>query len=201
MSNDELQKAIDDITGGGSSSEPKAPDLGDITNATSGVELGGEAAAPIESTLTGGGDAKIDLGTAPTPEVPSEFSMPTIGGEGEKTGGAELGNSPTSAPEAQGGVLGADLGSTAGSVENSVSGALKAEISGDDVEKVKDDAKVELYPLLDKVNLDAKRKFEICVEVVEKIGDKGALSAALQAAKEIADPTEKANALLKIIEL
>lgn len=56
-----------------------------------------------------------------------------------------------------------------------------------------EEAMRELYPLLDKVDMPVDEKFEITMKYGEP-------AKALELAKQIADDTSKANALVKIIE-
>ena len=61
-------------------------------------------------------------------------------------------------------------------------------------------ALLELYPLLEKMNVNAREKFDICMKVIEKTGEKGATSAALSAAKGIQDENERGECLVKLVE-
>ena len=68
-----------------------------------------------------------------------------------------------------------------------------------DLEQIKNDALTELYPLLANMKVNPNQKFDICMKVYDKTGDKGALGGALAAAKEM-DVDAKGEALMKIIE-
>ena len=72
--------------------------------------------------------------------------------------------------------------------------------SSSDLEKIKNDALVALYPLLSQMNVPVKQEFDICMKVVDKTGDKGAVAAAFEAAKKMQEPKEKGMALMKIID-
>ena len=58
----------------------------------------------------------------------------------------------------------------------------------------------DLMPLLDKVNMDAAEKFNLYRDVFEELKDSSVLEPAYQAAREIADETARANALLYLVQ-
>ena len=74
-----------------------------------------------------------------------------------------------------------------------------APVADAELEQIKNDALMELYPLLANMKVNPNQKFDICMKVYDKMGDKGALSGALAAAKEM-DVDAKGEALMKIIE-
>ena len=55
-------------------------------------------------------------------------------------------------------------------------------------------------PLLDKVNMDANEKFNLYRDIFEELNDHSVLEPAYQAAREIADETARANALLYLVQ-
>ena len=57
----------------------------------------------------------------------------------------------------------------------------------------------DLIPLIDKVSLEADKKFDLYKEVIDSTHDKTMVPAAYEAAKGIADDTAKAEALLYLI--
>lgn len=75
---------------------------------------------------------------------------------------------------------------------------IAAESHGDT--DVRGEALRDLIPLLDKMNLDAKKKFELCKMAFEDFGDPTMLEQALKAAKAIADDNDRGQALLYIVE-
>ena len=58
----------------------------------------------------------------------------------------------------------------------------------------------DLMPLLDKVNMDANEKFNLYRDIFEELNDHSVLEPAYQAAREIADETARANALLYLVQ-
>jgi len=147
MSNDELQKAIDDITS--------------------------DTAATEEAVAT------------PAVELP------------EAMGGAAMPASPALAVATEPVVVPAPAAASAAPAPAPVAEAPKA---GGDLAEIKKDILVELYPLVGGMNIQPKTKFDICMKVVEQTGEKGAISAALAATKEMADANEKGPALLALME-
>ncbi len=69
-----------------------------------------------------------------------------------------------------------------------------------DVKEVKTAALRDLAPLLDHVNLDPAQKFAIYRDIFENLKDFSTLKNAYQSASEIADETERANALLYLVQ-
>ena len=179
MNNDELQKAIDDITRDNASAEA-APAVDaaastveneQLANELAGAAPASEAVAP-ETAATPVVDAapvvaETDFAPAPAPapEVPVEPAMPPM-------------SRPVAAPET--------------SVVETVSAAPEAAAPVSDNATL-EEAMRELYPLLDKVEMPVEEKFEITMKYGEP-------AKALELAKQIADDTSKANALMKIIE-
>lgn len=70
-----------------------------------------------------------------------------------------------------------------------------------ELEEVKINALKELYPLLEKMNVNSRQKFDICMKVVEETGEKGATESALSAAKGIADEEERGECLMKLVDI
>ncbi len=65
---------------------------------------------------------------------------------------------------------------------------------------VKQQAIVELRPLVDKLNLSPEEKFDTLLLLIRSTDDKTLIAPAHDAAKEIADETKRAQALLDIIK-
>ena len=66
--------------------------------------------------------------------------------------------------------------------------------------QVKEAALRDLIPLLDRLNMTASQKFNICRNIFEDLRDYTVLEQAYRAASEIADETERAEALLYLVE-
>lgn len=138
---DELQQAINSITGAGA-----APEQTDV-------------AAQIENKLAGAGEtAEVAAAqVAPVPEMPVE--------------GAPIEMQPA-----------------------------KAMYGDPDLDKVKTMALSDLRPILEKVDLDPAKKFIIYKDIIELTDDKACIELAYNAAKQILDEKQKAEALLYIVE-
>lgn len=66
--------------------------------------------------------------------------------------------------------------------------------------EVKKAALRDLVPLLDKININKSQKFSIYKDIFEELKDYTVLEPAYQAARELEDETERANALLYLVE-
>lgn len=218
MSNDELQKAIDDITNGEAemnASSSDAPANNDI--------LGTPPAPDISTEMPAGAPAPVSETANPATEATSELDEASLGADplaglnpdditlnttntnatAPETVAPVSEVSPVEAPTTTPGAPAIvsepavsapieDIPMAEPIIGNS--GAMpevKAEMGG-----IKAEALKELYPLLDKVSsMTDKEKFDVCMEVGTE-----ALPNALQYAKKISDEAEKAEALVKIIE-
>lgn len=69
-----------------------------------------------------------------------------------------------------------------------------------ELEDVKQEAIVELRPLVDKLNLAPEEKFDTYLLLIRSTDDKTLIAPAHEAAKSIADETRRAQALLDIIK-
>lgn len=192
MNNDELQKAIDDITNNNAAAEA-APAVDataeneQLANELAAAAPAPEAVAPEAPAADAGGFAPAP---APAPEVPAEPGMPPVAGE-----------AVASAPEAVPEVPAAEVAPVEAPAEEAVampeiklndSLATEAVPAASDDETLNEAYKA-LYPLLDKVEMPVEEKFDITMKFGEP-------AKALELAKQIADDTSKANALMKIIE-
>ena len=68
------------------------------------------------------------------------------------------------------------------------------------IKEVKSSALKDLLPMIDKLDIDASKKFYLCREGYETFGDSSVLEIAYSVAKEIADEKERADALLYVVE-
>ena len=186
MNNDELQKAIDDITNSNAAAE--AAPVADATaeNEQLASELAGAAEAPAAAAT-----AEFAPTPAPAPEVPAEPGMPPV---------AEAPAAETVAPEMAEAVAPATEATAAAEVKLSnvpmidvTPAAAATEAAPKSDNATLEEAMKELYPLLDKVDMPLDEKFDITMKYGEP-------AKALELAKQIADDTSKANALMKIIE-
>lgn len=70
----------------------------------------------------------------------------------------------------------------------------------DDLGSIKKDALLELRPLVDKLELSAEERFDIYLLLLRSTDDKTLIEPAHEAARNIADETRKAQALLDVIK-
>lgn len=188
MNNDELQKAIDDITNNNAAAE--AAPVADATaeNEQLASELAGAAPAAPEAPAAGFAPAP-----APAPEVPAEPGMPPVAGEAVAPEMAEaVAPAVEAAPAVEEVSEAAEVEAPAvPEIKLSAPAAEAAPVASDD--DTLNEAYKALYPLLDKVEMPVEEKFDITMKFGEP-------AKALELAKQIADDTSKANALMKIIE-
>ena len=185
MNNDELQKAIDDITRDTAAPAAAAP-------TTAAVAENDQLADELEQVTTTA-VPEVDLGVAPAPVVPEDPAMPPAAEPVVETPAAVT--EEVAAPVAEPAPV---VEEVAEAPAEPVVEAVEPVAPVEEAAPVADDATLEealkeLYPLLDKVDLPAQEKFDITMRVGEP-------SRALEYAKKIADDTAKANALLAIVE-
>lgn len=174
MNNDELQKAIDDITNNNAAAEATPA----VDAVAENEQLANELARPAAPVNGAGVDLvpatpnaampEVEIAAAPAPVVPEMPGMPPVAGAPVETEAVPMAEEPVAEAPMAGEVSVAD--------EETLNEAYRA-----------------LYPLLDKVEMPVEEKFDITLKFGEP-------AKALGFAKQIADDTAKANALVKIIE-
>ena len=183
----ELQKAIDDIA--------KTENPANAEGATSELE------AKIQN----------QMGVPPVPPVPEAPAVtpaaPTLG--------ADLNAAAPAAPAAEPVLPGANV---PGAAEDAIEGTPAAAAAvpepesaapvvatpvapETDVESVKTNMMRDLFPLMDQVDVDPERKWEIYKQMIDETGDTSMIGAAYEAVKGIEDEKIKAEALLYLINL
>ena len=173
----DLQKAIDDITNTTSTD----PVFSDPVAAPSSIPEGdtGELSEPVGPFPE---EPKVEM-VAPAPEPIAPLESVNI---------PELGIPPleTLAPQDP-------------SKVNPTEMPLPTLSPTDDrlsTQQIKNAALRDLAPLLDHVNMNASQKFNIYRNIFEDLKDYTILEPAYKVAREIADETERANALLYLVE-
>jgi len=68
------------------------------------------------------------------------------------------------------------------------------------LEDVKKQMLQDLYPLMDKIKINPDQKFKVYKQMIESTGDKEMITAAYDTAKSLTNETERAEALLYLIE-
>lgn len=182
----ELQKAIDDITKNGG-----LPDAQ------------GDVAAELEAKI------QDQMGTPPVPPMPAAGDGPA--GTMPPADGATDAQADISAPEEAPQIVGSngEINAEAApeapipeipSVQPAAEPAPETNVGGnDDINTVKEAMLRDLFPLMDKVDMGAEEKFELYKTMIDSSNDKSMISAAYEAAKGIADEKQKAEALLFLI--
>lgn len=231
MSNDELQKAIDDITNSGAADVAGGETAGEaavnldamVGNAMPEVpEVPEMPTMPMPETAAPAMSMpEVAMPVAPAPEMPAvpapevaqmattpEMSTMTVAPEipapetpapvetPEVPKMTEVAPEMPAAPEMP---KMPEMPVVEAAPEMPKIETEEKEVGGE-LEEIKKDALLELYPLLDKMKVNSKQKFDICMKVVNKTGEKKALGGAMKAAKEMSDPDEKGAALMQIIE-
>lgn len=190
QANDELQKAIEDITKNSNANQGGGVDLG--VPPTPPVDFG--AMMPPEGG-TGTSNQAEPLPTEKTESAGAEMPViePTMGESmngGVATGeiaSAVLPDMPPVEPKAEPLMtVQPEVGSEA---------ALDT-----DLEKVKEEMMMDLLPLMDKIKVMPEQKFKIYKQAISLTHDKKMIKGAYEAVKEIGDETMKAEALLYLIE-
>lgn len=188
----ELQKAIDDITSGAVAQQP----------------AGNDVAAELESKI------QNQMGMPPAPETPVGMTMPPMP---ESSVEAMNPEAPLEAPAEAPAIVGSgaavmvnDAPSETQTVPVTVGGGAPAEAPAEvnepvveadgDLGSVKQAMLRDLFPLMDKVELAPEQKYDIYKEMIETTGDKNMIPAAYEAVKGIADDAVKAEALLYLVD-
>lgn len=154
----------------------------DLQSAIDGIVSGAsDAAAPADAAADG---ATPDLGVPPVPpEAPDFSAMAAPEAPAEEPAAA-----PEVSPE-----------SLIPEPEPAPEIAPEPVAPAGDLADVKAEMVKELLPIIDKVNVEPEKKFDLYKEAIESTHDKSMIPAAHEAAKAIADDTKKAEALLYLI--
>ncbi len=215
MSNDELQKAIDDITKetAPAPAENVAAETealaNEIAGATAGAAAGG-AVAPSGAPVNGEGVTlspqvsdsvaqaveqataqvgNIEIPAAPAPAVPEIPAMPPSAAVAMEPKAEAKAVEPAETPKT------VETEKAEGPVRAEEK-TEKQEIAG--MDEIKKEALKELYPLLDKTDMSVEEKFDICMGMQS---EPDAIKRALGYAKQFGDADKKVDALLKIYRM
>lgn len=77
---------------------------------------------------------------------------------------------------------------------------VEAPAETSNVKQVKEAALRDLVPLIGNLNMSASQKFNLCKNILEELHDYSVAEPAYRAASEIEDATERAEALLYLVE-
>lgn len=190
----DLQKAIDEITGG-SASAGVASDAPAASDATAELEdqIKGQMGVPPTPPTSGEGVPEMAIPGAQAPAEGAPAGITPMGAAATEVSQAEV--SPVNP---NGDVAAAPEMMAEG--QNTVAASASPEMGGD-LAKVRESALQELVPLMDKVEIPADEKFNIYTEVIETTRDKSIVEKAFEAARNIADEKQKAESLLKLVKM
>ncbi|MCR5700036.1 MAG: hypothetical protein K6G49_01205 [Candidatus Saccharibacteria bacterium] len=189
--NDDLQKAIDDIT----NTTNVDPVFSDPVAAPSSVPEGdtGELSEPVGPFP----EPEVEIPPAPAPEpiAPIEpVDLPNLGAPTPAPMPEEIAiesmPEPTQEPETP--VVDSTPTIEALSVET-----IPQSLSTTEVKKA---ALRDLVPLLNKIDMDHAQRFKVYRDIFDELKDYTVLQPAYQAAREIPDEKERAEALLYLVE-
>lgn len=173
VAQDELQQAINSITNA----------------ANADANDSNEAVAQIENRLSANKDAVKPA--KEKKEEKAEKNAPAAGGPAPLV-------PPIPAPAAP--VPPAMPSFTNGIVAPIGSAPKQAAYGDPDLDRVKSSALSDLRPIIEKIELPVEKKFEVYKEIINSMNDKACIEPAYNAAKNIADEKQRAEALLFVIE-
>lgn len=184
----DLQKAIDDIT----NTTNVDPVFSDPVAAPSSVPEGdtGELDEPVGPFP----EPKVEMVTpGPEPIAPFEpIDIPDLS--------APAPTAPSMPPMPEPTVQPAPAPEPTSSVAPTTFSTTAPAPAGLNTHQVKEAALRDLIPLLDHINMTPSQKFNICRSIFEDLRDYTVLEQAYRAASEIPDETERAEALLYLVE-
>ena len=193
-SDNELQKAIDDIT----------KSAGQDKNA------GTDAARELEAKIQNG------MGVPPTPNNSGLPPMP--GGSASGANFEEMSmpsaahNAMNAATQGSASMIGVQSGAAAAVANMGSTGTPDSDVKPQDEKaseltaengelgEVRQAMMRDLFPLMDKVEMSAEKKYELYHEMLEATKDKSMVAAAYEAVKGIGDDKMKAEALLYLLD-
>lgn len=182
----DLQKAIDNIT----NTTNVDPVFSDPVAAPSSVPEGdtGELGDPV--------------GPFPEPRVEMVPPAPEPIAPLEAMDVPELNNFPTPPNFSTPAPVATESVAVSETIENPSDNAPATESVKDslNVKQIKQAALRDLIPVLDNLHINVSQKFNIYKDIFEELRDYSVLEPAYRAAKEMADDTERAEALLYVVE-
>lgn len=206
----DLQKAIDDITKNSDAQKQADADLvaeiaakfAEKAKAVPVAESGGEGAEGAGALgAEGAGALGAEMPGAEMPQIP-EVGMPE-GMPMPPNMGASMGvGANGGAGATDGGVAGAGV-SNGGMINNNggnMGGETGAKMDAD-VRLMKETAMRDLMPLMDKLELSAEQKFNLCLDMLAVLKDKSMLARAHEATRGIMDEGARARALVRFVDV
>ncbi|MDO4759821.1 MAG: hypothetical protein Q4A33_00795 [Candidatus Saccharibacteria bacterium] len=205
---DELQKAIDEITNQTAAPEQPAVFADSVAEpANLSASFDTPAPAPDFSAAPTFDTASFDTPSldAPVMTDPIEPIGP-FDATSFDTPAEEPANDPIPTGDFVSSAIGSDDGGVRGNFDASGVTA-KDDMTGaeatlsNDLKDIKDAALKDLIPVLDELTeIDASEKYKLCIDAYEKERDPAILKTALSSAKQISDQKERATALFNIVK-
>ena len=186
MNNDELQKAIDDITKNAAAASP-------LNNADAPAPVADPAAAATVVDIPPAPMGMPELGELPEiPEIPMP-AAPMAAPVAEAPQSPEIPVDPEMPAEPVAAMPEAPVAP--------VAPEIPAAPADGELDQIKADALKELFPLMDKIDVNPVQKFRIYRDMAKMNHDKNVVSAAHDVIREIPDESTKAKALVDLIEM
>lgn len=208
---DELQKALNDITnqnpGTNTGTAPtmdasEAPaDITPPANAVPAANPTPDASALVDgitgATETSQAPAGADLGAAPELSMPSFGAMPS--NEQPATDSATTFTAPVAPTETAPSVVAPGAPEVTPEAMPTPE-AAPAAVDTSNLDSVKSSILKDLAPLMDKIQADPEKKFEIYSDMLEANNDTSVVGAAYETARQIGDESKRGEALLSLFE-
>ncbi|MBR3220488.1 hypothetical protein IKF76_01310 [Candidatus Saccharibacteria bacterium] len=184
----ELQKAIDDITSGATAPQAAAGDVAADLEAKIQSQMGTPPVPPMPDMPASSVDAMNPV--MPPAEPSSE--PPAIVGSGAAVA---INDAPSEVQDVP-----VTMGNASAEPEAAMVEAAEIKEVPGDLGAVRQAMLRDLFPLMDKVELAPEQKYDVYKEMIETTGDKNMIPAAYEAVKGIADDAVKAEALLYLVD-
>lgn len=189
----DLQKAIDDITNTTNTdpvfSDPVATPSSILDNSTDKIN------GPIDPSSNPA--LATALSTKPTPAPTSEFNPIASNPKSTPLTDFSIPAMPTN-PAVQEPVSSSPKSSPSNTMTPFT--PTSSATSSSDITQIKTAALRDLAPLIDKLHLSSSQKFNLYRNIIEELHDSSVLEQAYQSARDITDETERAEALLYLVE-
>ena len=207
---DELQKALNDITNQTPSENTGAVPTTDASEAPAGIIPPADTvpaanptpdASALVDSITGTTEvnqapASADLGAAPELGTPNFGVMP--GNEQTAADPATAFTAPVAPTEATSSV--APSAPEAMPEAMPAPEAAPAAVDTSNLDSVKSNILKDLAPLMDKIQAEPEKKFEIYSDMLEANNDTSVVGAAYETARQIGDESKRGEALLSLFE-
>lgn len=207
---DELQKALNDITNQTPGENTGTVPTTDASEAPAGIMPPADAvpaanptpdASALVDSITGAAEANqapasADLGATPELSVPNFGAMP--GNEQPAADPATAFTAPVAPTEATPSVAPSAPEVTPEAMLAPEAAPVAVDTSN--LDSVKSNILKDLAPLMDKIQAEPEKKFEIYSDMLEANNDTSVVGAAYETARQIGDESKRGEALLSLFE-